>query len=440
MVDIQMAALGTLKKHPFTGTEGLLKQIGSVGNVRFEFIHEGQGGFENLLLIEGFLSEVPCKDKVLVIQGDMQPLPENVGVEKVPDPDPGPGQVVVKVHAIGVNPVETYIRAGTYHLKPDLPFTPGQEAAGERLLADPGLVLSVTERDHLCVVRERVERELDRGAMLALGEDFSAVDVVGAPAVGADLSLADEGLEQLRKVVDTAITIPNDRLRGLAPKNAKLMEMFLRADEILLHSVKGITDLIMMPGLVNLDFADVKTTMSKAGMAIMGIGIATGDNRSVEAAERAMSHPLLEDIPITGAKGVLMNITSNSDMEFEEVAEASERIHEEVGDDADIFWGTSIDDSLGDEMRVTVLATGIGAEEQQAEIVSDTVNLPLRGKVRDITPNDLERDIIDYEEPTFIRQQKAVGESNGALYRGHQGLAAEDSELDVPTFLRRKAD
>lgn len=252
--------------------------------------------------------------------------------------------------------------------------------------------------------------------------------------------LADDGLDSLKMVVDTAITIPNDRLRGLAPKNAKLMEMFLRADEILLHSVKGITDLIMMPGLVNLDFADVKTTMSKAGMAIMGIGIATGENRAVEASERAMSHPLLEDIPIAGAKGVLMNITSNSDMEFEEVAEASERIHAEVGDDADIFWGTSIDDSLGDEMRVTVLATGIGAEERQTEIVSNAVELQLRGKVRDITPDDLERDIVDYEEPTFIRQQRAVGESNGAVYRGHQGLSAEDSELDVPTFLRRKAD
>jgi cell division protein FtsZ len=194
--------------------------------------------------------------------------------------------------------------------------------------------------------------------------------------------------------------------------------MFLRADEILLHSVKGITDLIMMPGLVNLDFADVKTTMAKAGMAIMGIGIATGENRAVEASERAMSHPLLEDIPIAGAKGVLMNITSNSDMEFEEVAEASERIHAEVGDDADIFWGTS------------VLATGIGAEEQRAEFVSETVDLPLRGRVRDITPGDLERGIIDYEEPTFIRQQKAVGESGGAVYRGHQGLTAEDSELE----------
>jgi cell division protein FtsZ len=136
---------------------------------------------------------------------------------------------------------------------------------------------------------------------------------------------------------------------------------------------------------------------------------------------------------------VLMNITSSSDMEFEEVAEASERIHDEVGDDAEIFWGTSIDDSLGDEMRVTVIATGIGAEKQ-AETADKAVKFPLRGKVRDITPADLEKEAIDYDEPTFIRQQKAVGESNGAIYRGHHGLLIDDSELDVPTFLRRKAD
>ena len=251
--------------------------------------------------------------------------------------------------------------------------------------------------------------------------------------------LAESGIDSLKRVVDTAISIPNDRLRGLAPKKAKLMDMFLKADEILLHSVKGITDLIMMPGLVNLDFADVRTTMSKAGLAIMGIGISNGENRAVEAAERAMSHPLLEDLPIAGAKGVLMNITSTSDMEFEEVAEASERIHDEVGDDADIFWGTSIDDSLGDEMRVTVIATGIGAESEM-KMPDNAVELPLRGRVRDITPEDLERDIIDYEEPTFIRQQKAVGESGGAIYRGPQGLGLDESELDVPTFLRRKAD
>ena len=246
---------------------------------------------------------------------------------------------------------------------------------------------------------------------------------------------AESGIEALKKVVDTAITIPNDRLRGLASKKATLMEMFVRADEILLHSVKGITDLIMMPGVVNLDFADVRTTMSKAGLALMGIGISSGENRAVEAAGKAISHPLLEDIPIKGARGVLMNITASSDMEFEEVAEASEFIHGEVGEDAEIFWGTSVDDSLVDEMRVTVIATGIGKETDTVEQISE----PLRGKVRDITPSDLEN-IVDYDEPTFIRHKKAVGESSGAIYRGTSGMIVSDTELDVPTFLRRKAD
>jgi cell division protein FtsZ len=213
------------------------------------------------------------------------------------------------------------------------------------------------------------------------------------------------------------------------------MEMFIKADEILLHSVKGITDLIMMPGVVNLDFADVRTTMSKAGLALMGIGISSGENRAVEAAGKAISHPLLEDIPITGARGVLMNITASSDMEFEEVAEASEYIHSEVGEDAEIFWGTSVDDSMGDEMRVTVIATGIGKEAEAEQPLAEK----LRGKIRDITPGDLDN-VVDYDEPTFMRQKKAVGESSGAIYRGNSGTMVADSELDIPTFLRRKAD
>ena len=246
---------------------------------------------------------------------------------------------------------------------------------------------------------------------------------------------AERGIDALKQVVDTAITIPNDRLRGLASKKATLMEMFIRADEILLHSVKGITDLIMMPGVVNLDFADVRTTMSKAGLALMGIGISSGENRAVEAAGKAISHPLLEDVPITGARGVLMNITASSDMEFEEVAEASEYIHNEVGEEAEIFWGTSVDDKMGDEMRVTVIATGIGKESEDVEPLTET----LRGKIRDITPSDLDK-IIDYDEPTFIRHKKAVGESSGAIYRGTSGTTVTESVLDVPTFLRRKAD
>ena len=246
---------------------------------------------------------------------------------------------------------------------------------------------------------------------------------------------AEMGIEALKQVVDTAITIPNDRLRGLASKKATLMEMFIKADEILLHSVKGITDLIMVPGVVNLDFADVRTTMSKAGLALMGIGISSGENRAVEAAGKAISHPLLEDIPITGARGVLMNITASSDMEFEEVAEASEYIHNEVGEEAEIFWGTSVDDTMGEEMRVTVIATGIGMEDAKQEPLAEQ----LRGKIRDITPSDLEK-IIDYDEPTFIRQKKAVGESSGAIYRGTSATTVNDSVLDIPTFLRRKAD
>ncbi|MGA8280490.1 MAG: cell division protein FtsZ [Desulfobacterales bacterium] len=249
---------------------------------------------------------------------------------------------------------------------------------------------------------------------------------------------AEEGLEALKNMADTAITIPNDRLRGIASKNATMIEMFRRADEVLLHSVKGITDLIMMPGLVNLDFADVKTTMSKAGMAIMGIGTASGENRAVLAAERAISHPLLEDISISGARGVLMNITSTSDLTMEEMTEASDRIYSEVGEEADIIWGTVIDDTLGDEIRVTLIATGIGGSAETT-IRGRREDFKLRGKVRDLTPADLQH-AEDFEVPTFIRQKEAVGENSGATYRGHRGIILDNNDLDVPTFLRRKAD
>jgi cell division protein FtsZ len=252
------------------------------------------------------------------------------------------------------------------------------------------------------------------------------------------LRQAQEGLEALKEVADTVITIPNDRLRGLASKNAKMIDMFRKADEILLHSVKGITDLIMMPGLVNLDFADVRTTMSKAGMAIMGIGQSSGENRAIEAAERAISHPLLEDIAISGARGVLMNITSSTNLTMEEMTDASERIYNEVGEEADIIWGAVVDDNMGDEMSVTVIATGIGGapEITMPRKVSDHT---LRGRIRDLTPADLQS-AVDYDQPTYIRQQEAVGEESGATYRGYKGIVLDNDDLDVPTFLRKKAD
>jgi cell division protein FtsZ len=251
---------------------------------------------------------------------------------------------------------------------------------------------------------------------------------------------ADDGFDELKKMADTVITIPNDRLRGLASKNARMVDMFKKADEILLHSVKGITDLIIRPGLVNLDFADVKTTMAKAGMAIMGIGVSSGENRAVEAAERAISHPLLEDINISGAKGVLMNITCSSDITMEEMTEASDRIYHEVGDDAEIIWGAVIDDDMGDEMRVTVIATGIGTEKEKK--APAPVNDPtFGGKVRDITPADLVGGNLD--EPTHVRlrrQQRVVNDSSRSIYDDYRGMPIDNNDLDVPTFLRRKAD
>lgn len=180
------------------------------------------------------------------------------------------------------------------------------------------------------------------------------------------MATAEEGLEKLKYSVDTVITIPNDRIRSLAPKKASLIDMFMKADEVLLNSVKGITDLIMSPGVVNLDFADVRTTMSKAGMALMGIGVASGENRALEAAEKAISHPLLEDVSVAGARGVLVNITATSNMGFDEIMEASDFILQEVGEESEIIWGTSVDENLGDEMRITVIATGIGGQGEKA--------------------------------------------------------------------------
>jgi cell division protein FtsZ len=316
----------------------------------------------------------------------------------------------------------------------------GREAA----LESRDIIRSALEDSHMVFITSGFGGGTGTGAAPIIAEICKDVGALTVAVVSKPFSFegkrrsrqAQEGIEALKKVADTAITIPNDRLRGMAPKNAKMIEMFRKADEVLLHSVKGITDLIMMPGLVNLDFADVKATMSKAGMAIMGIGIASGENRARLAAERAISHPLLDDVSIAGAKGVLMNITSTSDLTMEEMTEASERIYDEVGEDADIIWGTVVEDSLGDEIRVTVIATGIGVEGAQEHEVQEN---PLRGKIRDITPADIEHS-ADYDVPTFIRRAEAVGESGGATYRGYKGLVIDNTDLDVPTFLRKKAD
>lgn len=268
------------------------------------------------------------------------------------------------------------------------------------------------------------------------------------------------GLEKLHAITDTVIIIPNDRLRGIATKGAKMVDMFIKADEILHHSVKGITDLIMMPGHVNLDFADVRTTMQKAGKALMGIGIASGENRAVEAAERAISHPLLEDISIAGAKGVLMNITSSSDITLDEMTQASDRIYKEVGDDADIIWGQTFDEELGDEIRITVIATGIDSEEvkgsdnihhfdpmaqpiayQQpgtaAQPITQSAGTIARGQLRIPSQEEL-ANWNEFDNPVSVKHKKAVGDYDSL--NDYNSIPFDNNDLEVPTFLRRKAD
>ena len=179
------------------------------------------------------------------------------------------------------------------------------------------------------------------------------------------MDTAEAGIQELRQHVDSLITIPNDRLLTLAPKKAPLLEMLKKADEVLFHAVRGISDLIMVPGLINLDFADVRAVMGEAGLAMMGAGVATGESRAREAAMKAITSPLLEDVSIDGAKGVLMNVTAASDVTMEEVAEAMGIIQEAADEDANVFWGVVFDESAGEEMRITVIATGIEAKGAQ---------------------------------------------------------------------------
>jgi cell division protein FtsZ len=184
---------------------------------------------------------------------------------------------------------------------------------------------------------------------------------------------AEDGIAELKEAVDTLIVIPNQRLLATAARNTSMLEAFRRADDILLQAVRGISDLVTVHGLINLDFADVRTIMCDMGMAIMGSGAANGENRAIEAAQKAIQSPLLEDMSIRGAKGVLINITGSADLALHEVNDASTLIQEEAHEDANIIFGAVIDESMGDEIRITVIATGFGPQAAAVEPVRPAV-------------------------------------------------------------------
>ena len=236
---------------------------------------------------------------------------------------------------------------------------------------------------------------------------------------------AEEGIAQLRETVDTLIVVPNQRLLSLGGRNLSLLEAFKKADDILYQAVKGISDLILVPGLINLDFADVKSVMSNMGMAIMGTGVASGENRAVEAAQRAISSPLLEDNTIQGAHGILLNITGGPDMSLYEVNEASSLIQEEADDDANIIFGTVIDQNMHDEIRITVIATGFDDFMKKKESLGNVTHLG--GYRRE-----------DLSTPTFMRREKTQNHANVAAMSING--ETENMDIQIPTFLRRQAD
>ena len=238
---------------------------------------------------------------------------------------------------------------------------------------------------------------------------------------------AEEGVINLRMTADTLITIPNQRLLSISGKSMSLLEAFEKADEVLLHAAKGISDLIAFHGLINLDFADVRTIMSEMGMALMGTGTASGENRAVEAAQKAISSPLLEDISIEGAKGLLINVTGSSSMALNEVNEASVLIQKEAHEEANIIFGAVIDEGIGEEIRVTVIATGFGRMEERI--------LPHMKKVSPISLSL--RDNVDV--PTYLRKE---GEKSQEVKpEGIDEFSSHDEEhYDIPTFLRKQAD
>ena len=243
------------------------------------------------------------------------------------------------------------------------------------------------------------------------------------------MRIAEEGIVELSQHVDSLITIPNEKLLTILGEETPLLEAFGSVDDVLSGAVQGIADLIIRPGMINVDFADVRTVMSEMGMAMMGSGNASGEDRARKAAESAIRSPLLEDVDFTGARGVLVNIAAGTDISLGEFSEVGATVEEFASENATVVIGTVIDESMGDEIRVTVVATGLGVQAQMERSLKmkDEVNKKVAG---DGVPN-----YSDFEQPTVIRNAVVNGTDEVDLQTD------KDLEyLDIPAFLRRQAD
>ncbi|AYG09717.1 MULTISPECIES: cell division protein FtsZ [Pseudomonas] len=253
------------------------------------------------------------------------------------------------------------------------------------------------------------------------------------------MQIADEGIRLLSESVDSLITIPNEKLLTILGKDASLLSAFAKADDVLAGAVRGISDIIKRPGMINVDFADVRTVMSEMGMAMMGTGCASGPNRAREATEAAIRNPLLEDVNLQGARGILVNITAGPDLSLGEYSDVGSIIEAFASEHAMVKVGTVIDPDMRDELHVTVVATGLGAKiEKPVKVIDNTVHTsqasaaapaPARQELPSVNYRDLDR-------PTVMRNQAQAGAAASRSPNPQDDL----DYLDIPAFLRRQAD
>ncbi|MBY7865064.1 cell division protein FtsZ [Vibrio fluvialis] len=263
------------------------------------------------------------------------------------------------------------------------------------------------------------------------------------------LSFAEQGIEELSKHVDSLITIPNEKLLKVLGRGITLLEAFASANDVLKNAVQGIAELITRPGMINVDFADVRTVMSEMGHAMMGSGVAKGEDRAEEAAEMAISSPLLEDIDLAGARGVLVNITAGLDMRLDEFETVGNTVKAFASDNATVVIGTSLDPDMADEIRVTVVATGIGNERKP------DITLVAGGKAKPVQVSQPQQVIVPaakveekaaqpLQERVEVKTQPATAASSSVSSSASQSTAPkqekESGYLDIPAFLRRQAD
>ena len=250
-------------------------------------------------------------------------------------------------------------------------------------------------------------------------------------------AVAEQGVQELQHIVDSLITIPNEKLLAVLGERTSMLDAFSAANDVLLGAVQGIADLIIRPGLINVDFADVRTVMAEMGMAMMGTGRASGENRARDAAESAIRSPLLEDVDLHGARGILVNVTAGPDLGIGEFADVGNIVEEFSSDNATVVVGTVIDPDIGDELKVTVVATGLGEPIVPNIVVDNTVDEV------DAPALPGQPDYSNLDRPAYTRQRAAMPRDNLAEDRSVDTFDRPDDNmeyLDIPAFLRRQAD